>query len=218
MKRGRIEAGLALAAMLMWGCDLPMPGPEHERIGGDTGGVLAEGSAYFSTGSGGEVVFETNERKYVRSGGYTFWYREGNTPGAFTAMEKELIKESGDSGGGYGYFFKEGMVAGYGQCMLTVMIRTTGDYAVGKVVDGAYRNIVWWKKGSTLTSGYGAGNRVKVEWDGAAQEYALEINGQEAARFTDSQEPACTGTGYGYIAVITGNEKFPAVPVKARYR
>jgi hypothetical protein len=195
-----------------------MPGPEHEEISGGAGGVLAEGSAYFSREGGGDAVFETNERKYAQAGGYTFWYREGNEAGAFSGMGRELIKESGNSGGGYGYFFNEGTVAGYGQCMLTVMIKMTGDYAVGKVVDGAYRNIAWWTKGTTLTPGYGVINKVQTEWDAGAQEYVLTINGKEEARFTDRQEPVCTGNGYGYIAVITGNEKFPGVPVKVRYR
>jgi hypothetical protein len=178
--------------------------------------VIVEGSELFVNDSLGRTIFYTNETKYSNNN-YTFWKHISNGSANFSKITAGLVKESGYSSGGYGFFFRGQTVANFGEVMLAVLIRTGGHYAVGKVVDGVYSDIITWTPGAYLRRGYGVKNELSVEWDNDNQQYVLFINGIEQNTFVDVTEPKCAGSGAGAIAVLTSLEKFPETPVKTRY-
>jgi hypothetical protein len=177
---------------------------------------IIEGSELFIKDSLGRTVFYTNEKKYGNNN-FTFWKYISNGSVSFSKITVSLVKQSGYSSGGYGFFFRGQTVANVGEVMLAVLIRTSGHYAVGKVVDGVYSEIIAWTPGIYLRLGYGVKNELSVEWDNDSQQYVLFINGIEQNKFVDVSEPICAGSGAGAIAVLTRLEKFPGTPVKARY-
>jgi hypothetical protein len=184
--------------------------------GGALPGEPEERSELFAADASGRIIFYTNETKYMNHD-YTFWKRLAAGAGSFGGMTMSLIKESGNQAGGYGFYFQGGVVAGHGECMLTVLLQKDGNYTIGKVVDGVYQTLKWWRSSPYLRAGYGVSNTVGVRWDGAANEYALEINGIEVDRFSDGAAPVCAGGGRGVIAVVASGEKFPQAPVKVWY-
>jgi hypothetical protein len=186
--------------------------------GGDPApGTVIEKSELFTMDGTGMISFYTNEKQY-QGHDYTFWKRLSNSGGEFSAIKMIMAKESGSYSGGYGFFFQGGDIPGYGECMLTLLLQKDGMYAIGKVINGAYRSINWWKECVYLRQGYGVSNTVEVRWDNGSGEYIVLVNGIEVDRFSDVVAPVCRGNGQGVIAVISRGEKFPEIPAGVRYK
>jgi hypothetical protein len=188
---------------------------DDENDGNGDPGEIIERSDLFGEISG-IINFISNEKKYSGNN-YTFWHRVATPQTPFTNIKMNLLKLSGHRTGGYGFFFKGGEVNG-SECMLTVLIRTSGMYAIGKVIDGQYKEITHWKIGNTLWQDTGMWNTVEVKWDDKTEEYVLFLNGVESDRFRDMDEPRCIGNEYGVAAIVTQQECFPDEPVYVRYK
>jgi hypothetical protein len=191
-------------------------GGSDSGAGTDPGDIIVEASELFSVDDAGRITFSTNETRY-KNGNYTFWNRLSGGGGGFSGISVDLVKESGYFAGAYGFFFREGEAAGYGNSMLTVLIQKDGNYAIGKVINGEYQSIEWWKSSDYLRKGYGVKNTVGVRLDEAGNEYVISINGIEVDRFQDINAPVCNGGGKGIIAVVTRFEDFPRTKVRTRY-
>jgi hypothetical protein len=218
-----------LVFIILFGCDSPTSdtaNKESSGLGGDTeqipddyvsGGSTETGDSaapaeYTVTGTN-PVVFETDGAKYIKPQGYTFWQRRGTLPikETLTGLTVKLAKMSGHSNGGYGVFFCEGNGR-----MLTVLLRIDGSYCLGEVLNSTYNESVPWTSTSYLTTGTGVENTVHISWDSVSSDYILSINGSVVQHFTDSIAPV-TGTGFGYVAVLTGQENFPGTPVRISF-
>ena len=192
-------------------------GGEGDDFPDDPGDFIEEKSDLFVNDGTGRLLFFLNDQQYANKG-YTFWrYLESNWE-AEQGMSMELVKESGNYLGGYGFFFAGGQIDGYGECMLILLIQKDGNFAVGKAVDGRYESIAGWKGNDYLRKGYGVKNTVGVRQNIDNNEYIVSINGLDAYRFIDEDEPVCAGNRTGAAAVVTSAEEFPQTAVKVWYR
>ncbi|MCL2293349.1 MAG: hypothetical protein FWC36_00550 [Spirochaetes bacterium] len=159
--------------------------------------------------------FLVNDNMYWTEYGFTLWAVEsGDGEDIFSSREVTLSKISGDRIAGYGIVICQKMRDGYGQTMLTIMINTTGNYAIGKVVGGNYHHMKRWTHSNFLLQGFGRPNVLGITYDNDEKEYTLVINGHEALRFKDENEPVHEGGRSGYIVVISPQDIFPQNPVE----
>jgi len=192
-----------------------LPGDENNGNPGDS--VIEERRELFKEDNSGWFLFLLSETKYTGQS-YTFWKYLDKEWDETTGITMELVKESGNLFGGYGFFFSGGNIEGYGECMLAVLIRTGGSFAVGKVINGKYEELVKWTDSVYLRKGYGVRNVVNVRKDKIINDYVVTINGVEQQRFFDIEQPVCNGLKTGIAAVITAIEQFPQTPVKVGYK
>jgi hypothetical protein len=217
MEKKIIQLFTIIFCIILSACDLPTSGTANKTLGGGTeqlpdGDDGTNGGDFTITGTN-PVFFETHAKKYVKPQGYTLWQKRGalNIKTASTGLTVKLAKISGNSNGGYGVFFCEG-----NSRMLTVLLRLDAAYCIGEVIGTTYHEIVPWTY--ALFNAPGAENTVNISWDSSSSplDYKVSINGSEVHHFTDSIAPV-TGSGFGYVVVLTGEENFPETPVKISF-
>lgn len=160
--------------------------------------------------TGSEFVFESNDTKYITQNGYTIWCIKGTDP-VFSSRSLTAYKESGTGEAGYGMVFLHQKIDEK-DFLLTVMINTKGQYIIGKVNDGDFSVISDWKNCTYLNKGYGVNNKIEITY--SEEKFILKINDKRITDFTVSEKISLNNTGYGYVTVISGTERFPENSVK----
>ena len=162
-------------------------------------------------------TFETNDSSYITKKGFTIWgVNQTNTSDDFEEIKVTLYKSSGNSDAGYGIVFLKQEVDEK-DFLVTVMINTKAQYIIGKVTDGNFTSISEWKTSSRLYSGYGIKNTVSVSYDEENADFVLCFNDQKESIFKIDEEINFKNSQSGFVAVISGSEKFPSIPVKIVY-
>jgi len=204
--------GLLVLFLTAMGCPVSTPpgaGPDVEGTPGDLQKVddLFVQDAQNPT----RRVFRTNDPAYWGPYGTTLWTLAGAPQEPFGQLVVELIKVEGDDTAGYGVVFcsyDTGDPA-TGETMLVVMINTRQEFIVGEVSGAAFTEIIPWSSCGSLRTGYNQSNLLRVTY--AAGEYCLFLNGTEAARFRDDEEPRHDQGGRsGYMVVISPLDNFPS--------
>ncbi len=161
--------------------------------------------------SPGRRVFRTNDPAYWGPYGSTIWTLAGPPEEPFQRLEVELIKVEGDDAAGYGVVFCSYDTGNpeTGETMLVAMINTRKEFIVGEVAGAVFTEIVPWRSCQSLNAGYSQSNVLRVTCAGG--EYSLVLNGTEAVRFRDDEEPRHDRGGRnGYIVVISPLDGFPS--------
>jgi hypothetical protein len=201
---------LPVFAVLFTGCPSPtekVPGPENPE-----GGQVAEHSELFVP-DGGTVTFTTNDSAYWTENGFTLWAPTGGSQDPFSSLERTLTKSEGDGDAGYGLVFchYDTGDSALGETMLVVMVNTKGKYIAGEVIGSTFTAFFPWTYSSSLASGLGVANRLKVSF--SVGEFVISLNNNEVKRFSDSEAPLHTQGADGYIVVISPSDSFPDHPV-----
>jgi len=166
------------------------------------------------------TVFRTNDKQYWTYEGMTMWTVWGDSEDIFDSRTVTMGKSTGYSGGGYGMVFCQGEYEVEGKmtlAMIVVMVNNEGQYIIGKVIDGIFNDVGWWKFTPYLERGMGKANELTVNFEEENEGYCLSINGYEIERFRDDSEPALRKGKNGYIAVITPFDKFPEFGIDIYY-
>jgi|SRR5271157_4381554 len=159
-------------------------------------------------------VFRTNDPAYKGPYGSTIWTLAGPPEEPFQKLEVELIKVEGDDAAGYGVVFCSYDTGNpeTGETMLVAMINTRREFIVGEVTGAAFTEIIPWSSCQSLNAGFSQSNVLRLSY--ADGEYSLVLNGTEAVRFRDDEEPRHDQGGRnGYIVVISPLDSFPSSSV-----
>ena len=205
---------------LLVSCELtPFKDDNSETIESE----MEENSTLFSKETEAEAdydiyVFETNKKAYINSSGYTLWcIKDINTSEDFEEINVTVYKESGKADAGYGVVFLRQTID-ESDFLVTVMINTKGQYIIGKVIDGTFTRISEWKKSDLLNQGYGVMNTIEITYSNSEEKYIVCFNGTKETDFVLEENVSFYNSGKGYVAVISGSENFPEVPVKVTYK
>jgi hypothetical protein len=200
-----IRLGLLAMVLGITGCPVTSPPGAGPDLEGTTGNLqkadeLFEQDAEAPT----RCVFRTNDPAYWGPYGTTLWTLAGSAQEPFQQLEVELNKVEGDDTAGYGVVF-----CGTEETMLVAMINTRQEFIVGEVTRATFTEIVPWSSCGALKSGFNQSNVLRVTC--AAGEYCLFLNGTEAVRFRDEEEPRHDQGGRsGYMVVISPLDSFPS--------
>lgn len=212
------------SAVMFISCELSPFGNEEssgENLGNKTN--IEEKSSLFEQESGEDsnnsnFVFETNDTSYITRNGYTLWcVKQTNESEEFTDINVTVHKKSGNADAGYGVIFLRQQL-GEKDFMIAVMINTKGQFIIGKVIDGIFTAISDWKVSSYLNSGYGIENTILISYDKINSEFILCLNGEYETAFKIEEETRFKNSQSGFVAVISGYEKFPSIPVEIFYK
>lgn len=214
---------LPLIVLFPLGC--PAPAGENNGTPGapDTsGGDVAQKDDLFVAQGDGSYVFTTNDTAYWGPYGYTLWaVMPALSQPTFTQRDVVLTKSSGNAAAGYGIVFCQydsGNPA-HDETMLIVMINTQQQYSVGEATGSVYSPYTnpTWVQDLHLVKGGGNPNEVLVTRD-AGGLFSLALNGTQVMTFRDGRTPVQSGGGGGYLAVISPQDSFPAIPVSISYK
>jgi hypothetical protein len=202
---------------LFSGCPLTPGSESGPAVGGNDGGVLKVDDLFAADPDlPGRSIFKTNDPAYWGPYGYTLWTLAGTPLSPFISRQVQVNKVSGDGAAGYGMVFCHYDTGDpfVGETMLVAMIDTQREFIVGEVTGASFSEIVPWTESEYLRTGYNQSNVMKVAYDAGEREFALFLNGGEAARFRDDNGPFHdAGGGNGYIVVISPRDEFPLAPV-----
>lgn len=177
----------------------------------------AENSSLFLRSGNHSYIFFTDNKKYIRESGYTFWCTSHEcSSDVFEPIEFSAYKESGSTESGYGVVFCNQSLEGQ-DFLMCVMINTRGQYIIGKVIDGEFLTISNWKSSSLLHKGIGIKNKIKIIHDEQKKVFVLSFNGYFACDFSPVENTKIYGGKSGYVVVVSNLEKFPKSPVKVRF-
>lgn len=206
------EALCFVAAMAMALCACKMAAAS-DVLEDEVGATAEERTTLFEKKGENEYVFKTNEAGYMHGGaGCTLWSLVGqDEEGKAVDLKVRMSKAYGNRLAGYGVVFRAG-----GGRMLCVLINNSRQYAVGTVQAGRYEGIRTWTEFPYLKAGYGQENEVWIAERG--KRYAVRLNGEEACTFSDTTEAQSGRCGWGYAAVVSPYEDFPAVPVEVSFK
>src|SRR5208337_3556852 len=208
--------GFALALVLT-GCPMTTPPGKGPATGGSPRDLQKVDELFVPDAQvPGKRVFRTNDPAYWGPYGSTIWTLAGPPEEPFQQLEADLIKVEGDDTAGYGVVFCSYDTGNpeTGETMLVAMINTRREFIVGEVAGSAFTEIVPWSSCQSLNAGYSQSNVLRVTYDSAAGEYCLFLNGTEAVRFRDDEEPRHDQGGRnGYIVVISPLDSFPSSSV-----
>ncbi|MGA2639467.1 MAG: hypothetical protein ABSG21_01035 [Spirochaetia bacterium] len=212
-RTGRL--GLFIFVLVLMGCPVSTPPGAGPDTGGTAGDLHKVDELFVQDAqSPTRRVFRTNDPAYQGPYGSTLWTLAGSAQEPFQRLEVKLIKVEGDDTAGYGVVFcsyDTGDPAS-GETMLVAMINTRKEFIVGEVAGAAFTEIIPWTGCESLRAGYSQSNVLRVTY--AAGEYCLCLNGTEAARFRDDEEPRHDKGGRsGYIVVISPLDGFPSAHV-----
>lgn len=225
MKRERVFIFIVVMLVLFASCDMPTLG---EEIAGEDGGIgeeIEENSELFVEDKevSGKYILETNDREYIKENGYTLWTKK-TTEAEFAEFTVKVQKVYGNAVSGYGVIFNEGR-SGETHSMLSILLNVEGKYAIGKIENGVYKNIEWWKEGyaegsrnNVIQEGYRAENRIKVAYDKNSEQYSLYINDSKIQDFNDTRDSPLQSGNRGYAVVLSRNEAFPYASVRVEFR
>lgn len=224
MNEKRLSKLLILPLLLATGCMVSYP--QYDKVDDDKAGnkaEVAEASELFTQQPDGSYKFETNDTSYLKASGYTIWTmtEQNGANDEFKGVNVSVVKQQGKTGYGYGVVFNGHTAEDGTSSMLCVMIRITGEYAVGKVVNGLYKDIQWWTASGSLKSGLGAENKIEIKKTNSANEYAVRFNDSppsETFVFTDSVMPIYQNGGSGYVVVLAPDENFPENRVEVTFK
>ncbi|MDR2767429.1 MAG: hypothetical protein LBB82_03780 [Treponema sp.] len=176
--------------------------------------VFTPASDLFRETESGVVRFYTNDPKYRGPNGYSLWTVFGEEQNTLDRLVS-VSKSAGNNSAGYGLVIchKTRESDGTGKLvMLTVMINNRGQYAIGKVINGSYREIKPWTTanaggaGNYLKAGTGMKNKIGVSYTGD-NHYELSFNEYVIETFADEEVPFCEGKGKsGYVVVIAPDD------------
>jgi len=159
-------------------------------------------------GATGLVRFYSNDSYYRNPMGYTLWTYSSDG-GAFQERTVVVRKTLGNSIAGYGVIICSAPRDVDGQTetvFLTVMINNNKQYAIGKVIGASYTPLVNWTNSTSLRSGIGVENTLKII-KSRANAYDLYCNNIFERTFVDEEMPLCEGSGRnGYIVVIAPDD------------
>ncbi|MDR2181295.1 MAG: hypothetical protein LBN92_01290 [Treponema sp.] len=209
----RILFLVCLPPLFFFSCRSPYEeGGTLEFETGET--VFAPTSDLFRKTESGAVRFYTNDPKYRGPSGYSLWTVFGEEPDTLERLVG-VSKSAGNNSAGYGLVICHKTRESDGTdklVMLTVMINNRGYYAIGKVINGSYREIKPWTRanaggpGNYLKTGSGMENKIGVSYAGD-NHYELSFNGSVIETFTDEELPFCGGEGRsGYVVVIAPDD------------
>ena len=202
---------------LISGCPLTPGSDSGPAVGGNDGDVLQVDDMFTADpDSPGHFIFQTNDPAWWGPYGYTLWALKGEALSPFVSRQVQVNKVSGDSAAGYGVVFchYDTGEPTVGETMLVAMIDTQREFIVGEVTGASFSEILPWTESTFLSRGYNQANVMKVTYDAGEKEFALFLNGGEAARFRDDSGPFHdAGGGNGYIVVISPRDDFPHAPV-----
>lgn len=220
MKIGRIFA-FCMAAAVCVSCSLepfdenPLPvGPTDSKP------TISEESTMFVKEEKSDVyVFQTNDRKYLGSRGYTLWgVKNINQSDRFEPLSVQITKQGGRAEAGFGMVFCEQEIENK-SFLLTVLLNANGLYAIGKIVDGAFIHLNnGWVESEFINKGLGVSNDISVTYSEEKECFNLKINGQEITSFSVAEEISFKNSRSGYVVVIASDENFPSKPVKVIFR
>lgn len=213
---------VSIMACVVISCD--MPTLEGNVVEDGIGDDIEENNHLFVKQANGSHIFTTNDTTYIKATGYTIWGRQ-KTETNFTDFEVELKKFSGNAKTGYGVIFNEtGTINEADHSMLSILVNIEGEYAIGKIDNGVYTNIEWWKEGysegtknNALKEGYRTENTIKVSYDTESDRYTLYINSLKIQDFIDTRKDKVKTGNRGYAVVISPNEGFPNKEVKVEF-
>jgi hypothetical protein len=204
--------GVWVLLLSITGCPVSTP-PESGPDAGGTAGDLQKVDELFVQDAQvpAQRVFRTNDPAYRGPYGSTIWTLAGTPQEPLQKLQVELIKVEGDDTAGYGVVFcgYDSGVPATGETMLVAMINTRKEFIVGEVAGATFTEIIPWSTCESLNAGYSRSNVLRVTY--AVGEYSLCLNGMEAARFRDDEEPRHDQGGRsGYIVVISPLDDFPS--------
>ncbi len=208
---------VAAISVLLAACTASIP-PETDSGVTDTEGSMQQIDELFVPDpvDPGKCEFQTNDPAYWGPYGFTLWNLSGRIQQPFVSREVVLYKVSGDAAAGYGIIFcmRDTADAQTGETMLVAMINTKREFVIGEVTGTTFAEIVPWTGSEYLIAGYSQENTMAVSYSTTETEYILRLNGAEAARFRDDEEPRHDqGGASGYIVVISPLDSFPGSPV-----
>lgn len=203
--------GALLIAAALTSCTLDSSG-----FGGGGGGSVDTPvvTTNFAVQSDASYLFQTND---TANRGKTFFYY--STPVATSSFPLEVVvsKSYGASVGGFGVIFQRQDASNF----WFVDIDVRGYYCVGQVVAGTITyvtsaNSSYWVQGSSLATGYGNTNDLRIDFNGTNQ-YTFTANGTKLLDFVDSGTIPTTGS-FGFNVAVLSTEDFPDIPVTAHFR
>ena len=213
---GELKCGVipwAAGVMLIGSCNFSSPLAAPDGTGDHKPSPIEKNTRLFADGeTPGELVFETNESRYARPYGKSFWFPAGNIQSPFVEWGVTAGKESGRTEGGFGV-----VICDIGTSMLTVMIRIDGYYQVAEIVKGDYVPRDAWRFHPAIVRDYGNRNRIDVS-RASNGVFTLRINDQKITTFVDDEAPIHTGGRQGYLVVSSPLEDFPRIPLKVIFR
>ena len=156
--------------------------------------------------------FYTNDTKYRTTTGYTLW-TYCSDPVTFQERIVTVRKPVGSSSAGYGVVIcadQRLVVDRMETVFLTVMINNNRQYAIGKVFNAVYKQLVNWTDGAGLIKGTGLSHKIKITKDtGNPNKYDLYFNDVFECSFVDEEAPRCEGAGRnGYVVVIAQDDLY----------
>ncbi len=209
--------GLLVLVLAITGCPVSTPPGKGPAAGGPSEDLRKVDELFVPDAqTPGRCVFRTNDPAYWGPYGSTIWTLAGPPEEPFRQLEADLIKVEGDDTAGYGVVFCSYDTGNpeTGETMLVAMINTRREFIVGEVAGAAFTEIIPWSSCQSLNAGYSQLNALRITYDNGAGEYHLFLNGAEAARFHDDEEPRHDQGGRnGYIVVISPLDSFPSSSV-----
>ncbi|MDA3812278.1 MAG: hypothetical protein PF518_18320 [Spirochaetaceae bacterium] len=179
--------------------------------------ILVENSEFFpETGDTGEFVFYTNDSRYIKTYGMTFWAIKLPEQIVFDQVDISLSRISGDQYAGFGFVFCHGLRGDPAvKTMLVFMINLNQEYIIGEVFNDRFTVLVPWTSYLGLYPGYNQENRIKISFDPINEEFQLFINNHVdvLTTFKDDNSPVHRSGSSGFLTVISPLDKFPEIPV-----
>jgi hypothetical protein len=168
----------------------------------------------FEAQSSSTYLYQTND---VANRGKTFFYYSAAVSPTSFPLEVKVSKSYGASVGGFGVIFQRQDASNF----WFVDIDVRGYYCVGQVVSGTINyvtsaNSSYWVQGSSLATGYGNPNDLRIDFNGTNQ-YTFTANGTKLLDFIDSGTIPATGS-FGFNVAVLSTEDFPDVPVTAQFQ
>ena len=171
----------------------------------------------FKTSDNQFYVFETNNKSYLSSYGYTIWCLKKSNTNQDLFISAEVKKVCGSDKMGYGLVFSDFVTEQDKEKMQVILINTKGEYLIGEVENARFTVTKEWTNTSNLIQGYAAYNKISISYDRGNNLFYLYFNDQQECTFSPIINDF-NNTKYGFVATIAPDENIDSSSVKIEYK
>ena len=208
---------LVIICSIFFGCSLNVSDPANPNNGIEQPANIVRKDDYFKYDAEKDLyVFETNNKSFINSKGYTIWAELFTNPNEeFKPISYKISKISGNPNSCYGVVFCSQTVQ---NCpyLITFMINNNSEYQVGKVENGVYKTIKTLSYSEYISSTAGEYNEIKILCD--ERKIKCYVLGYEIYSFDLEENVIIKNSKSGFVVNISKYDKFPEKPVKVVFK